>query len=75
MGIIFLLLIFLISSYIFVNILIIKGHIAAVSHSGGAIKLYDTISGKLLMTFHGRCSAEHLKFINRELIVCSYSDR
>ena len=55
--------------------LLFQGHIAALSYSDGAIKVYDTISGRQIMIFHARCSAEHLRFLNKELIICSYADR
>lgn len=47
----------------------------ALSYSDGTIKVYDTISGRQIMTFHARCSAEHLRFLNKELIVCAYADK
>ncbi|KAF6027507.1 hypothetical protein EB796_014173 [Bugula neritina] len=58
-----------------VNHIQLLGHTVAISFTEGSIKVYDTISSRLLMTFHARCAAEHLRFLSKELIVCSYADK
>ena len=48
---------------------------AAVSCADGAIRVFNVISGQPMRTFHGRASAEQIRWADDDLLISTYADK